>query len=138
MVCVYCGGLTKVINSRPQRRQNSVWRRRQCQRCHAIVSSTERVVYADVFAVRDATSHIVPFQRDILFLDIYDACRHRQAPSSNAAALTDTVLSKLLASRRFTGGIIDRNAIVEVTSVTLKLFDAAAYTHYLAFHPLQR
>ena len=137
MVCVYCGGQTNVTNSRLQKHQNSVWRRRRCKHCGAIFSSLERTNYDSLLVVRYGTSHIVPFQRDILFLSIYDACRHRTTSVADAAALSNTVIAKLIPLQT-TKGMVDRTVIAAVTSETLRRFDAAAYTHYLAFHPLRR
>ncbi len=71
----------------------------------------------------------------MLFLSIYDACRHRKTAISDATALADTVLGKLLPAY-VSRGVIQRTDIVGVTSEVLKRFDAVAQVHYLAFHPL--
>jgi len=135
MVCIYCKGETHVTNSRLQKRTNQVWRRRQCNSCQAIFSSLEHVVYEGGLTVQSSTSHITPFQRDKLFLDIYDACRHRSNAISDATALTETVLSKLLALRT-SQGLIPRDTLVKITDSVLKQFDRSAHVHYLAFHSL--
>jgi transcriptional regulator NrdR family protein len=135
MVCIYCEGKTHVTNSRLQKRTNQVWRRRQCNSCQAIFSSLERIVYEGGLMVQNSTSHITPLQRDKLFLDIYDACRHRPNAISDATALTDTVLSKLLALRA-SQGLIQRDILVKITDSALKQFDRSAHVHYLAFHSL--
>lgn len=136
MVCIYCGWQTRVINSRLQKRRNAIWRRRRCEHCGAVFSSLEHAALESNLAASDGQSHIVPFQRDALFLSLYEACRHRQSAVSDAAALTDTVLAKLIPSQVVRGSI-DRKVIALTASAVLKQFDAAAYTHYLAFHPLQ-
>lgn len=134
MVCIYCGGKTAVTNSRHQKRLDRVWRRRRCAQCGAVFSTVERVIYGESFVIRNRMSHIVPFDRDTLFLSVYDACRHRTDATGDAAALTDTVITKILTCR-IPNEAIQRALLVRTTTDVLQAFDAAAATHYLAFHP---
>jgi transcriptional regulator NrdR family protein len=135
MVCIYCRGDTQVTNSRLQKKANSVWRRRRCLKCGAMFSSVEQSRYEQSFMVAQDQSHLVAFERDRLFLDMYEACRHRKTALRDAAALTDTILGKLLAEYTSTG-TIERRDIVAVANGVLQHFDAAAHVHYGAFHPL--
>jgi transcriptional regulator NrdR family protein len=82
---------------------------------------------------RDA-AHTEPFQRDKLFISIYEACKHRKHAVSAATALTDTVLGK--ARSKIDGATVTRSDIISVTSDILKHFDKAAYIAYIAYHPL--
>ena len=85
--------------------------------------------------VVEAVSHMLPFDRDTLFLSIYDACRHRSSAVTDATALTDAIVAKLV--RRNTGhGVINRNEIVETVIEALRHFDSAAQVHFAAYHPL--
>lgn len=136
MVCIYCRSKTEVTNSRLQKKTNAIWRRRRCTVCQAIFTSTEHIAYESSLAIGYGTSHIAPFQRDILFLSIYDACRHRKHATSDAAALTETVIGKLL-QLGTKDGVVPRNVLVSTAEETLKRFDTAASVHYLAYHPLQ-
>jgi len=86
-------------------------------------------------SVINRTSHIVPFNRDLLFLSIHEACKHRKNAVADASALTVTIIGKIL-TMRTERALIDRETIVQAASGILKQFDRAAYTHYLAFHPL--
>ena len=133
MVCLYCSGETKVVNSRLQKRTNHVWRRRNCVKCGAIFSSIEHGVYDKAFLVKCSESYIIPFSRDKLFLSIYDACRHKNDACMIAGALTDTVMSELF-SRHTTKSVILREEIIEKATTVLKHFDIVALTHYTAFH----
>ena len=135
MVCIYCDSRTHVVNSRPKKRSNSIWRRRVCVICEAVFTSSEQVAYDSLLVVQSTASHIVPFQRDLLFLSIYDACRHRKTATADATALTDTVLGTLLSLGK-NQGILKRNDIVQTANRVLGNFDKAACVHYLAFHPL--
>ena len=134
MVCIYCGNKTTVANSRLQKRRNSVWRRRQCSHCGAVFTSIEQTSYDQSFGFKYTTSHIIPFQRDVLFLSLYEACRHRADPVSDAAALTDTVIRKLSPSF-VTEGVVERAVLRNIAAETLLNFDVAAATHYQAYHP---
>jgi transcriptional regulator NrdR family protein len=103
--------------------------------CNGIFTSLEHAAYDGALMVQDGMSHITPFERDTLFLSIYEACRHRSNPVTDASALTETVLAKLLKAP-ISEGIIARGTIVENVSKTLRQFDTAAQVQYLAFHPI--
>ncbi|HEX5744167.1 MAG TPA: hypothetical protein VFX84_01825 [Candidatus Saccharimonadales bacterium] len=131
MVCVYCGGRAEVINSRPNRKDNRVWRRRHCVACGAVFSTRETVEYDLSWRVRKR-GRLRPFSRDKLFMSLYDSCKHRETALSDAEGLTDTVIIKL---RAFTGnGVADSRDIVQVALVALNRFDKAAGVHYGAHH----
>jgi transcriptional regulator NrdR family protein len=135
MVCIYCSADTQVVNSRLQKKSNSTWRRRRCRSCGAVFTSQERAAYDQSLAVQKSTSHITSFVRDLLFLSIYDACRHRVDATRDATALTETILGMLL--REYANaGLIKRDDIVATASTVLRRFDPVACVHYLAFHPL--
>jgi transcriptional repressor NrdR len=132
MVCVQCGQKTDVINSRPQRRTNQVWRRRACQSCGAVFSTQETADYSGAWVVLGASKHPAPFSRDRLFLSLYDSCRHRTTALRDAAALADTVISKL--QPHIKDGALAREYIVTTAQVALTRFDPVAGMHYAAYH----
>ncbi len=134
MVCIYCQGKTSVINSRPQKRTNSTWRRRKCLDCNAITTSVEMTDLASALMVVSESSPPQPFSRDILLLSVYDSLRHRKSAIQDAQALTDTIISLTLAST--TNPRLEIAKIKEATLATLAKFDEAAAVHYLAFHRL--
>lgn len=133
MVCIYCKGKTSVANSRPQKRTNSIWRRRSCTVCGSVFTSLESVDLAGSIIVR-RNKGVEPFSRDKLLLSVYDSLRHRKTAITDAEGLLNTILSKLYA--QLTTAVIDRDDIVRITSTVLGRFDKAAATHYSAFHPL--
>ncbi|MCA9331750.1 hypothetical protein KC968_02300 [Candidatus Saccharibacteria bacterium] len=75
-----------------------------------------------------------PFQRDKLFMSIFDSLKHRKAAIHDATALTDTVLNKLLPYMQNIS--INKLEIKKIVIDTLLKFDKVAATHYQAFHPL--
>lgn len=76
----------------------------------------------------------MPFLRDMLFLSLYDACRHRSTAITDASALTDTVIGKLLAGQHVKDGTVQRDDISTCCKQVLAAFDTTAATHYAAFH----
>lgn len=67
-------------------------------------------------------------------MSVYDSLRHRKSALTDATSLTATIVSNMydLADN----GVIEREAVVTVTSAVLERFDKIAAIHYKAFHPL--
>lgn len=136
MVCPFCGFATDVVNSRPQKRLNQIWRRRHCIRCTNTFTTTEAADLAQVLFVY-STKKEAPsgsFQRDKLFLSLYSSLGHRKTALADATALTATVASKLYPSPN--NPVIETKEIIEASIKALKRFDKVAATHYQAYHPL--
>ena len=130
MNCIFCAGDTKVTNSRPQKRTNSVWRRRECKDCGAIFTSEEHLDFAGSIMVRG--TDLEPFSRDILFVSIHDSLKHRKTATQDATALTDTIIQQVL--HELTSPEISKSALAQKTCAVLARFDPVAETHYRAFH----
>ncbi|MCL4357797.1 hypothetical protein M1512_02805 [Patescibacteria group bacterium] len=134
MVCIYCGGNTRVINSRPQPRNNQVWRRRFCPVCQAIFTTYEQADLVHNWTVKAASGKPSGFMEEKLFLSIYESLKHRPSAIVDAINLTKTVIQKINRSAKH--GVIDANLISKITLVCLNRFDKVASTHYQAFHDL--
>lgn len=133
MVCIYCSAETSVINSRPQKRTNHIWRRRQCADCKAVFTTSEFPDLSKaVVVVRESV--LQPFSRDKLFLSIHSSLKHRKTALADASGLTDTILSHLYP--KIASGSLHVAEITQTTLKTLTLFDSVAGTHYQAYHPL--
>lgn len=130
MVCISCSGDTRVVNSRPQKRHNRVWRRRQCRSCFGVVTTIE-AADESTFVVKDSRGALKPFSRDVLFISVYESLRHRKTATSDATALTDTILVALQTSHAV---VFASHQIREAVQGTLRRFDTAAAVHYEAFH----
>lgn len=72
------------------------------------------------------------FQRDKLFVSVYDSLKHRKTAQTDATELTDTILGEL--NPLMTDATISTQQIVQVTIRVLQRFDTAAATYYQAFH----
>lgn len=133
MVCIYCSSGTQVTNSRHQKRTNQVWRRRKCLGCGAIFSTTEGVNTSQALSIHK-NNGLEPFQRDQLFVSVYDSLRHRKDALNDATALTSTILSTIYPLAQ--NAVVERDVLATVAATVLERFDKAAATHYRAFHPV--
>lgn len=131
MNCLYCSKDTHVINSRPQKRLNKVWRRRNCISCGSTFTTIESVNLNGSVSVRSPKG-LTPFLRDKIFLSIYESLKHRKTALTDATALTDTIISNLHPLMKEV--VIEKAKIVEMSLSALDNFDDAAATHYRAFH----
>lgn len=133
MVCIYCDTKTKtaVVNSRVSAKTMAVWRRRRCLNCSSIITTREQLDYENALRVRKNKA-LQPFQRDRLYISVYNSVSHRKTAQSDATQLTGTIIVALLKLQ--VNGVLDSRQIIDVTSATLKRFDRAAAVHYLAHH----
>lgn len=132
MVCVYCGGETSVVNSRPQKKLNQIWRRRACLDCGATTTSTETYSLAGAFQVWYPGGEKYPFCRDRLFLSVYASLEHRKDAVEAASALTSTIIMQLFGDRL--GASITSSDIIGRVTDTLTNFDHAASVYYASRH----
>jgi len=132
MVCVYCGGETKVTNSRLQKRNNQVWRRRECLVCHAIFTTHESVELESALSV-DKNGQNQPFLPDLLLKELMLALSHRKDVYTASREVLGTIIRKLLTLPQ--KPLYKPADISKITSGVLKRFDRRAYLRYLADHP---
>jgi transcriptional repressor NrdR len=132
MVCTYCGADTQVVNSRPQKRSNAIWRRRRCLHCRAICTTYESVDLAAALAVTDKTGVEQPFSRDKLFLSIWQACGNAPDAVATASALTETMVARLTVLAR--DGQLDAPSIARQTAAVLKRFQPLVALRYASMH----
>ncbi len=132
MVCLNCGHKLEVANSRPQKRTNSVWRRRACPHCQAVFTSVEVIDLPASLVFKGSQGHLEPFSGDKLFISVYEACRHRRTAPEDARHLTDTIINHLLGAKY--SSVIRRQHVVTVTLGALERFDRTAALQYRAYH----
>jgi len=138
MVCIYCSSDLSVSNSRPQKSYNQIWRRRPCKACGAIFTSIESIDLSKSLIVLKSLQNapraeLQAFERDKLFISLYESLRHRATAASDARGLCDTIIAHII--KKAADGKIDSRTIIGLALNTLHNFDAAAATHYAAFHP---
>lgn len=131
MICPYRASDTKVTNSRPSHKFPEVWRRRQCKTCNNIWTTREYLDLSTTHRVINRDSKIEAFQRDKLLLSIKDSLSHRKNSLTEASALTDTVLSRILTQKT---AQISFTLICAQTYDVLMRFDKTAAAVYIAIH----
>ncbi len=134
MVCLYCGGKTRITNSRPQKRSLSTWRRHNCLSCRATFTTQERVDLALSVTFIGQNGKVSPFSRETLLQSLYESLKHRPHALTDAFDLTDTVINKLLP--RVSHGSLKRDNLVKTAHQVLQRFDKAAAVQYRAYHPI--
>lgn len=72
------------------------------------------------------------FNRDALFLSIYDTLRHRETALQDAQGLTSTIVAHAL--KTATDSVIARSTLIKEALQVLERFDKAAATMYRAYH----
>jgi transcriptional repressor NrdR len=132
MVCIYCGGETKVTNSRLQRRNNQVWRRRQCQTCQSVFTTHESVELESSLSVIKHGAN-TPFLSDLLLKELMSALSHRKDVYTASREVLGTIVRKLLTLPQKPS--FHPTDISKITLGVLKRFDRRAYLRYLADHP---
>lgn len=134
MVCLYCGSSTFVINSRHQKRSNNVWRRRQCEKCGATLTTIESFDYSKGLMLQRSDNKLVAFKREKLFLSIYKSCEHRKKALDDAIELTQTVIEKVMQPNPSSTGKLPVSLLANTTFETLKNFDKVSAIQYSAYH----
>lgn len=120
-----------MTNSRRQKRNNQVWRRRQCLSCGAVVT-THEVIELESALLVDRGGHTEPFLPDKLLSELMLALRHRPDVSTASREVLGTIIRKLLALPP--KPVFLPKDIARVTSQVLKRFDKRAYLRYSADH----
>jgi transcriptional repressor NrdR len=132
MQCVYCGHETKVTNSRQQKRNNQVWRRRKCVVCKAVFTTHEAVDLPSALLVQSGTS-AKPFLPDLLFTEVLLALQDRKNCYIDAREATNTVINQLL---KMPGKpLFTPQQISQAASRVLGRLDKRAQLRFIAEHP---
>lgn len=132
MVCIYCGGQTKVTNSRLQRRNNQVWRRRRCLACQSVFTTHEVIELQSALSV-DKNGQNEPFEPGLLLNELVSALAHRKDVYMASGELLGTIVRKLLSLPQ--KPLYKPADISKTAAEVLKRFDRRAYLRYLADHP---
>lgn len=85
---------------------------------------------------RQSKPELAPFQRDKLFVSVYESCRHRSSATQDASALTQTIIDALMPAVK--DGTIPQDRISTTTLEVLRRFDPVAATFYGAYHPARK
>lgn len=136
MLCIYCHNqTTEVTNSRPHKKEPSVWRRRRCTHCDAYFTTQEKPVFSDsVWVIAAKTGAKSPFYQGKLVASIAKSFAHDEPRGAiNALPLSDTIISMLL----FENASVSTAQICALTHTVLKRFDPSAALQYALSHHLE-
>jgi transcriptional repressor NrdR len=131
MVCIYCGGDTKVTNSRLQKRNNQVWRRRQCLSCESVFTTHEQIELQSALSVT-RNGRTEAFQPGLLLNELVISLSHRKDVYTASEELLGAIVRKLLTLPQ--KPLFKTSDISKITGDILKRFDRRAYLRYTADH----
>lgn len=136
MFCINCfHPNTNVANSRPHKKQPSVWRRRKCPDCGATFTTTERPSLTENRAVSLPDGSSEAFNTGKLIISIAGAFSHDPEKAKyDAQWLAQTVETALSVGY----ANITPDDIAAETHQALKRFDELAAVQYAAKHHLIR
>lgn len=97
--------------------------------CAQIWTTTEILDLSTTHRVVGLKNYLEPFSRDKLFISIKDACAHRKTSLSDATAITDTVLARILLLNK---AEITKSEIVSIAKPIISRFDKTAGEVYAA------
>ena len=72
--------------------------------------------------------------RETLLQSLYESLKHRPQALTEALALTDTVINKLLV--QISQASLPRDTVADISYQVLKRFDRVAAVTYQAYHPI--
>lgn len=91
MKCPCCGHtLSKVLNSRPVNENDSIKRRRQCERCNKRFTTYEKIESIPLMVIKKDCSREI-YNREKLFKGILMACNKRNISINEITHLVDKI-----------------------------------------------
>jgi transcriptional repressor NrdR len=128
--CPYCrADTTDVFNSRSTRFGTQIWRRRRCLECKESFTTYEQPDLGFLKVIKKSGRR-ERYSRAKLFSGIYGAFLSIPAKETTVDAVTDTVESKLLDTKKRELSSAD---IARVVLETLHHFNTAAFVRFLAY-----
>lgn len=128
MKCPACGyEKSKVIDSRPVEENNSIRRRRECEKCFVRFTTYEIIdVYQPVVLKKDGSKEL--FDKNKLLTGLLKACQKRPV---NAEQVADEIEASLYNTMRRE---VTSQKIGELAMEKLKELDAVAYVRFASVH----
>jgi transcriptional repressor NrdR len=134
MFCINCfNNSTKVLNSRPHKKQPSVWRRRKCQNCGTLFTTYERPSLADNKKITLSDNKTETFNLGKLIQSIAKAFAHSPHHAQYSSLWLAMSVEDILSTQR---EVITTEDITATTHDVLKHYDPLAAMQYAAQHNL--
>lgn len=134
MFCINCfHSSTQVTNSRPNKKQPFIWRRRSCPQCGTVFTTTERPSLAHNQTIHLPSGDTIPFNIGKLIISLSRAFQHNPVDAEYATLELAQTIEAILVTEIKTITSED----IEVTShQVLKRYDELAAMQYAAQHQL--
>ena len=134
MFCINCFHTnTAVANSRAQKKQPSVWRRRKCARCNTVFTTYERPSLADNNPIKNTDGSTTPFNIGKLIISISRSFSHAPEVGTYAALWLAQTVEDNLSHQNVS---LTTEDITATTHQVLKKYDELAAVQYGAAHKL--
>lgn len=139
MFCINCyHSDTKVVNTRPHKKQPSIWRRRHCRNCGTTFTTLESPDISGILQLQsDTLKQPVAYEKGRLLLSIAQALQSAGGQPSDAYWLTETIEQQALAFLRTHKGtvkLLGIRQLRDITYETLSAYHAVAGLSYGATH----
>lgn len=134
MFCINCFHEdTKVSNTRPSKKQPTIWRRRQCRKCGTIFTTYERPSLANNKEVYLSNTQTITFNLGKLIQSIAKAFPHNLHDAEYSSLWLAISVEDTLSTQR---EVITPQDIAATTHDVLKRYDELAAMQYAAQHQL--
>lgn len=134
MFCINCfHAKTSVTNSRPHKKQPSIWRRRACANCGTLFTTYERPSLADNTPIHLPSGGTDTFNLGRLIISIAASFSHNQKEGTYSALWLAMTVEDTLSSQRTS---LSPDDIAATTHHVLRQFDELAAIQYAAQHQL--
>lgn len=128
MRCPVCSSSDlKVVDSRPVEENNSIRRRRECEKCHSRFTTYEIVDTLNPIVVKKDGSKEI-FDKNKLLSGLIKACEKRPV---DAKVLADEIEAAIRSTMKTE---ITSNRIGEIAMDKLRSLDAVAYVRFASVH----
>jgi transcriptional repressor NrdR len=134
MFCINCfHHRTTVTNSRPNKKQPQIWRRRSCPECATIFTTYERPSLADNKVIHLPDGETDTFNLGKLIISISKSFSHNPNEAQYSSLWLAQTIEDTLSSQR---EVITPEDIEAATHQVLKKYDELAAVQYAAQHRL--
>lgn len=130
MKCPFCGGESRVIESRPASDEEAVRRRRECLACGRRFTTMERVEVPPLIVVKK-DGRRERFSRDKLLTGVLKACEKRPVPMEVIEKLADDIERDLRSSL---DQEVPTSVIGERVMEALRRIDGVAYVRFASVY----
>jgi len=129
MVCPSCEHpKLKTVNSRKTKKNNQVWRRRQCESCGRLFTTREYIDLTDIAVIKN-NGKAESYSRAILLASLLRSLDHvKDRPVESAYALSETIEQTLY------GDEITTKDIVASALKVLQRFDEVSAIKYKSYY----